>query len=207
MQTWAKSLVGAAGLKLEIHGAEHVEPDQPCIYMSNHESTIDIPALIAALPVHLRFVYKKSLGMIPFVGWAIWAMGMVPIDRSNRSNAMLSLKKAGDRVKSGFPVLIFPEGTRARGQGLLPFKKGGFILALRAGLDIVPITLVDSQALCPRNSIMVKPGTLKVIIHPRVHIEQYSESKRNELMADVRESMASAMNTDSKKATEELTSA
>ncbi len=191
MQAWGKTLLRICGIRLAIEGIEHVDPARPCIYMSNHESTIDIPVLIAALPVDLRFVYKRSLGWVPFVGWAIWAMGMVPIDRANRSRAMVSLRKAGQRVKSGLPVLVFPEGTRAK-SGILPFKKGGFRLALANKLDIVPITLVNSQQLCPRNSLMAKPGTLHVVIHPRVEASQYSESTRSKLMADVRERIASA---------------
>lgn len=194
MQWWGRTVLWGAGIKLQVEGLEHVDANRPCIYMSNHESTIDIPALIAALPVHLRFVYKQSLGYVPFVGWAIWAMGMVPIDRSNRSKAMVSLKKAGKQVKSGLPVLIFPEGTRAHGTGLLPFKKGGFVLALNAGLDVVPITLVASHKLCSRNSFLARSGVLRVVIHPRIQVENVASVPRDQLMQRVRESMSSAIN-------------
>ncbi len=193
MHSWGKTILWLNGMALEITGIEHVEPERPAIYMANHASMLDIPVLIAALPVHLRFIFKKSILLIPFLGQAIYAMGMIPIDRGNRHKASRSLRMAGDRIRGGFHVLIFPEGTRTSSGQLLPFKKGGFRLALEEGIDIVPITLCNTRALCGRNSIVGKSGTIRLIVHDRIEVPAHSLDQRQNLIETVRGKIASAL--------------
>ncbi|MCB1050126.1 MAG: 1-acyl-sn-glycerol-3-phosphate acyltransferase [Acidobacteria bacterium] len=189
MRIWAGGFLKAAGVRLKVHGLENLERG-PSLYMSNHASVLDIPALVMALPVDLRFIYKKSLGYVPFVGWAMFLMGMVPIDRANRKNAIKSLDKAGNRIKRGFQVLIFPEGTRTRDGQLLPFKKGGFLLAKQAKLPIVPVTILNSQKLCGRNSLLCRSGELEIVVHPPIDSQTVGSGKINDLLAQVTQTVA-----------------
>ena len=193
MRWWGKAVLWFYGVRLEVSGLENLEPDRPAIYMSNHASMIDIPVLIAALPLHIRFVYKKSLSYVPFVGQAILLMGMIPIDRANRERAIKSLRKAGQQIKKGVDLLIFPEGTRSRSGELLPFKKGGFLLAIQESIDIVPVSLSFSQKLAGRNALWSKPGYIEVAIHPRVIVEQYNLTDRSDLMSQVRREICSGI--------------
>lgn len=193
MRSWGKTLLWLNGMKLEITGIEHIDANRPAIYMANHASMLDIPVLIAALPVHLRFIFKKSILLIPFLGQAIYAMGMIPIDRGNRHKASRSLQKAGNRIRGGFHVLIFPEGTRTKSDKLLPFKKGGFHLALEERIDIVPITLCNTRALCGRDSVIGRPGTIRLIIHKRVEIAAYSMEQRQLLINAIQATIASSL--------------
>jgi len=195
MRLWAKTYLWSAGIKIDTTGMHHVDAKRPCIYMSNHASILDIMLLISLLPVDLRFVYKQSLTYIPFVGWAIWLMGMIPIDRSNRNRAIESLKKAGRNIRHGYHLMMFPEGTRTRSGELLPFKRGGFALAMQNELEIVPISLLNSRALCGRNSILARAGTIRAVIHPRVAVS--SDEDRSELIEKVRGMISSALPTGS----------
>ena len=193
MQTWAKVILKVGGVTLDIEGLAHAESDRPAIYMANHASMIDIPVLVAALPVHLRFIFKKSILWVPFLGQAIWAMGMIPIDRGNRQKASASLHKAGERIRGGYHVLIFPEGTRTHDGSLLPFKKGGFRLALMEHVDIVPITISNSAWVCGRNSMLARPGRIKVVVHPRVDTAKLSMENRQQVTEHIRDIIGSAL--------------
>ena len=185
MRFWARLLLQMYGVRLEIHGMEHVSPGNPCIYMANHASMVDIPVIIAALPVDLRFIFKKSLLFIPFVGQAIYLMGMIPIDRSARAKARDSLRRAGQRIREGKHILIFPEGTRTRDGSLQSFKKGGFYLAQEESIDIQPLTVNHSQKICGRSSMLARKGTIEVIIHPRINTADFKKD-RLKLMNEVR---------------------
>lgn len=191
MRLWGKMVLWLYGVKLNISGEEHLRPDEPAIYMSNHASMIDIPVLIAALPLHLRFIYKKTLSYIPIVGQAMLLMAMIPIDRGNREKAIKSLRKAGVLIKKGIDLLIFPEGTRTRTGELLPFKKGGFLLAIQEKIDIVPISLSHSQALAGRNSVLAQSGTIEVVVHERIDVSDYKRAERSILVDRVRQKIAS----------------
>ena len=186
MRTWGKFLLWVGGVKLHIEGLENADPHRPAIYMVNHTSAIDIPILVAALPVHLRFLFKNSLMWVPILGWSIYAMGMIPVDRSNKLKAAVSLRKAADRIRSGFHVLIFPEGTRSRDGRLLPFKKGGFRLALTENVDIIPVTLRNSTEICGRNSMVAKPGVVEMVIHPRYSTANCTMADRERVVREIR---------------------
>ena len=193
MKTWARWILATSGLKVKVSGLENVSNEKPSIYMPNHASMVDIPILIHMLPVDLRFIFKKSITLVPLVGWAIVAMGMVPIDRGNRGKARESLRKAGERIRGGFHILVFPEGTRTRDGELLPFKKGGLVLALQESIDIVPVSLRGVRKLCSRNSIIPSAGTIEMVIHPRIQTQQFSYDDRNKLMTELRDTISSSL--------------
>ncbi len=193
MRAWARTLIALYGVRLKVTGLENVDPKRPAIYMANHASMIDIPVLIDALPVDLRFIFKQSILWAPFLGQAIWLMGMVPIDRSHTAKASESLKKAGNQIKKGKHILIFPEGTRTRSGSLLSFKRGGFYLAIQGEVDIIPISINNSQALCGRNSVFAKSGEIEIHIHERINVAEYTIDKRHDLIKKVRSVMLSEL--------------
>lgn len=159
---WARIALWSALIRLKIEGAHHVPSGEPVVFMSNHESWVDIPALLVAIPGQVRFLAKKSLFSVPFLGWAMRAMGFIPVDRENRRTAIRSFEDAAERIKAGRSVLVFPEETRTTDGNLLPFQRGGFLIALKAGLPIVPVGLEGARRCMPKHSYIVRPGRVTV---------------------------------------------
>jgi 1-acyl-sn-glycerol-3-phosphate acyltransferase len=157
--------------------------------MSNHESWLDIPALLAAIPTQVRFLAKKSLFSIPFFGWAIASMGFIPVDRKNRREAIKSFEQAADRIRHGRPVLVFPEETRTMSEALLPFQRGGFLIALKAGLPIVPVGLDGPRRLLPKKSYLLRPGTITVRFGTPIPTAGLGVTAKGDLMERVRGQM------------------
>lgn len=183
---WAPLQLAIAGAKLEIVGQENVDPKRPTIYVSNHQSTIDIIVLFVSLPVNLRFVAKSSLRWVPFLGWYLWIAKHILIDRGNSKRAVASLDKAAQQIRDGISIIMFAEGTRSNDGAILPFKKGPFLLALKAGAAVVPVTIDGSQRVMPKNSWNVQPGTIHVRIGKPIDASKYSLDQREQLIRDVR---------------------
>jgi 1-acyl-sn-glycerol-3-phosphate acyltransferase len=159
---WSRTLLAAVGARVEYSGVPPERWPQPCIFLSNHQSNVDIWALIAVLPYSTRFVAKQALFRIPAMGWAMSAAGFVPIDRGNRARAIRSLQLAAARIRDGVSVVLFPEGTRSRTGELQPFKKGPFHLALRAGVPLLPLAISGSGRVMPPRGMRVRPGPVRV---------------------------------------------
>jgi len=138
---WARTLVRAAGIDLRTDNIERVDPNQRYVLVSNHYSYFDIPCIYAAIPQPIRFMAKVSLFKIPIFGWALGRAGFIPIDRKNRRTAVKSLDLAAKRLRRGNTVVVFPEEGRSRERTMRPFQRGGFLLALRSGLPILPIAI------------------------------------------------------------------
>ena len=185
-ELWSPVLLWAGGAKLEVIGGENVDPARPTIYVSNHQSTIDIPTLFIALPVRLRYVAKKQLRYVPAIGWYLWLAGHILIDRSNHKNAIASLDEAGRRIRAGTSIIVYPEGTRSPDGRVLPFKKGLFALALMAGVAVCPVTIEGSGKLMPKNRWTITPGPIRVMIGQPIDASAYGEGERDRLMRDVR---------------------
>ena len=160
------------------------EGRQPVIFMSNHESQMDPPILVAALPVPAVYIAKKELQYVPFVGWEAWVAGVIFIDRGDRERAIRSIHDAAQQIRGGKNVVIFPEGTRSRTGQMLPFKKGGFALALEAGVPIVPMATVGGFRVLPPGSLRFRPGRYTVLLGEPVHPSDYPD--RDSLMKAVR---------------------
>lgn len=182
---WSPVLLWAGGAKLEVSGLENIDASKPAIYVSNHQSTIDIPALFMALPVDLRFVAKKSLQYVPLMGWYMSLANFVFVDRGNRREAIASLDAAGKRIRGGVSIISFAEGTRSDNNEVLPFKKGPFSLALKAGVPIVPVSIEGSGKLMPKNSWRITPGPIRVKVGAPIDVAKYGEN-REALIKDVR---------------------
>jgi 1-acyl-sn-glycerol-3-phosphate acyltransferase len=182
---WAPAMFWAGQQEFILEGAENCPRDQPCIYLCNHQGIGDVP-MIYCLPVTLRFVAKTPIKYVPFLGWYMLADRHVFIDRFNRNDAIRSLQKASEQIRSGINVVMFPEGTRTRDGRVLPFKKGPFRLALEAQVPIVPMALEGSRNAWPKGKLWIQSSTLKLKVGKPIPTQGLSQKDRDELMAKVR---------------------
>ena len=184
---WGRSLLFFGGIPVRVEGLEHLVPGQTYVYAANHRSNFDIFVLISLLPGKFLFVAKKSLFRIPLFGTVLTRMGYISVDRGNQAAAIRSLNNATARIKAGASMIIFPEGTRATVAELLPFKKGVFIMAQKAGQPIVPVSISGTRFIQPRASLRVRPGPVKVVISPPIHPQDFK--RKEDLIAAVRQAV------------------
>ena len=187
---WSGWITRFAGVRIIVNNRANLDPQQPYVFMANHASTIDIWALLLAIPRRVRMIAKKELARIPFLGWVMWAGRFIFIDRQNAAAARRSIDEAGRRIRGGDSVVIFPEGTRTRDGQMGPFKKGGFHLAMEAGVPIVPIALRGTRALMPRGSLRVKSGEVFVTVGQPIPTAGLSIDDRPALIERVRDAIA-----------------
>jgi 1-acyl-sn-glycerol-3-phosphate acyltransferase len=187
---WSRWLLAVARIRLVVNGLEHVPCDGPVIYMGNHQGNFDINALSMAIPRLFSWVAKEELFRVPLFGAAMRRAGYIPLDRSDGRKALKSMKQAAERIAAGASVVIFPEGTRTKDGSLLPFKRGAFLLASRAGVPIVPFTINGSREVNPPNTIELRPGTIRVSFAAPIATTGMAEV---ELMAQVREAIAARL--------------
>lgn len=188
---WGKAALLLGGVNLDVEGTEHIPLDRPAIFMSNHQSNFDVPILFAQLPIQFRWLAKKELFDVPFFGFAMKRAGYIPVDRADRKKAIASMSDAADRIRQGTSVIIFPEGTRSLNGNLLPFKKGGFMLALDSGAPVVPVAISGSIDLMQKQSLFIKGGAVKLRFFPPIETAQLTTSDRDRLMDDVFSSIES----------------
>lgn len=168
---WARMALGLNHTGVSLSGAENI-PAGPCIFMSNHQSNFDILALIAILPRRIYWIAKKELFEIPVFGTSMRRAGYIPLDRSNGRNAFKSMKEAAAIICQGKSVVMFPEGTRSTDGQLLPFKRGGFVLAAEAGVPVVPVTINGSGTVNPGGKIRLYSGLISLTLHPPLMIPE-----------------------------------
>ena len=181
---WAWLNLTLFGVRVRVRRLAPLDPLSPYIFMSNHRSQTDILAVVDALEeFQLRWVAKKELTRIPLFGWALRHTGHIIIDRSDRQQSIASLRAAENQMLEGISVVIFPEGTRsAPGQDLLPFKKGGFMLALETEFPIVPLVIRGSREILPPGSWQIAGGEIEVIVGAPIAVRGL---EREELMRRV----------------------
>jgi 1-acyl-sn-glycerol-3-phosphate acyltransferase len=161
---WSKVLIRIAGIKLHIEGLEKIDPDGSYVFASNHASYMDTPVVLGHIPVQFRFLAKKGLFNIPFLGYHLKRAGHLPVPRENPRAAVKTMAEAGRIIRErGISVLVFPEGGRSL-QGLKPFKEGAAYIAINAGVPVVPVALEGTLEVLPMGSLNVRPGrvTLKI---------------------------------------------
>lgn len=187
-----RGLLALAGVRVEVQGREWLLKVGPRLYMANHQSNLDPPILITHLPGNIAFLAKHELFAVPVLGWVLRAGGLVAINRGDRAAAQHSIARAAALLRDGRPFLIFPEGTRSPSQELLPFKKGPFYLAEQAAVPVVPITIRGSGALMPRGSWRIRPGVVRLLIHPPLPPSAWAgdPDPRAEIARAVRSAMA-----------------
>jgi 1-acyl-sn-glycerol-3-phosphate acyltransferase len=161
---WARLILWTSGVTIRVSGLDNIQAGTPYVLCVNHQSHMDIPIILAALPFRFRFAAKKQLFRYPFLGWHLRRSGHVPIDRENPHAAIKSLREAADAVRHGTPVLIFPEGATSRDGSIKPFKGGGFMLASKSDAAVIPITIRGSRAVLVPKTYHVRRGTVDVIV-------------------------------------------
>jgi 1-acyl-sn-glycerol-3-phosphate acyltransferase len=191
-QQWMAFNLWFSRVRVKVSGLEHLDPKKQYIFMSNHRSGADIVAIARALwDYQIRFVAKKELLRVPVFGWGLWALRNIIIDRRNHMQALRSYAVAGQRIRRGISVVVFPEGTRGEGRELLPFKKGGFVLAIETGTPIVPIAIVGTEAVMPKRSLRIESGTVEVRIGEPIETAEVAYKEKDHLLEKVRSSIES----------------
>lgn len=190
---WSKAILWAAGTKVHLHGIENLPDTKSFVFTANHVSLLDIPAVVSALPRHY-FIAKSELFRIPVFGPGIRAIGTIAIERNNQKSAFGSYKIAADRVREGSSVVVFPEGTRGFSYAIRPFKKGPFVLALQAGVPIVPCIIHGTLDILPKKSLRLRRmSEINVHILKPVYTEGYTYQDRTRLAELVQQEMSTAM--------------
>ena len=189
---WSRWVLLAAGIRVRVHGLENGGQGEPRIFASNHVSWFDVPALAGILPRY-KFVAKAELFKVPIFGSAMRAAGMIEIQRENRKAAFGAYDVAAERIKQGNSVIVFPEGTRGHAYPLRPFKKGPFVLAIAAGVPIVPVIVHGTIEKLRKGSFRVRPGTIDIHLLEPVSTTGVDYDHREALMQTVRAKMAGAM--------------
>lgn len=191
-RVWSRILLMTAGVRVILHNPERAWGQGAQVYVSNHMSWFDIPTLSASLPRY-KFVAKAELFKVPVFGPAIRAIGMVPIQRENRKAAFGAYDEAAAKIREGNSVVVFPEGTRGTDYPIRPFKKGPFVLAIAAGVPVVPVLTYGTREVLPRGSFLVRPTTVHIHLLEPVSVEGLDYSSRAELAERVRARIAEAL--------------
>jgi 1-acyl-sn-glycerol-3-phosphate acyltransferase len=163
-RVWAKGVVLLCGLRLSVRGLDKLDFTRNYVYVSNHASLLDIPAVIAGIPDQIRLVYKKELEKIPIFGWGLKWGSYIGIDRGNRADAMRSIEEAARKIHDGASVLLYAEGTRTMDGRLQTFKRGAFNLAVRSGVPVVPLTINGTFSILPKHSLGINPGIVELVL-------------------------------------------
>jgi 1-acyl-sn-glycerol-3-phosphate acyltransferase len=180
-----------AGARVRLVGFDKINPAGTYIFMSNHVSNLDPPLLVPLVPRRTSVLAKKEIWRIPIVGKALDLAEIVPVERSNRDSAISSIRRAGEVMRHHINMTIFPEGTRSPDGRLMPFKKGPFHLAAETGFPIVPVTILGTEKMMPKGSLIVKPGIATLIFHSPIDPGQFAS--REELIQAVRAAINSAL--------------
>lgn len=170
-----------SGIKLKVSGTENLKEGQSYIYVSNHSSMFDIPAVMRAFKGRVSIVYKEELSRIPIFGWQLKTGPFISINRKNAEDAMKSIKKARETMENKkFSVILFAEGTRSKDGQIQPFKRGAFYLAAKVHLPIVPVTINGASKLLPKGKLKIKSGELSVHFSEPIEFEEL-KNKNDEL--------------------------
>ena len=184
---WSKSIVWAAGAKIELHGLDKIDFNKSYVFAGNHQSHIDVVAVFSILPLTVRYIAKKELFRIPLFGWAMSAAGTIKVDRSNREKAIKSIETAGETIKKGVSVILFPEGTRSPDGEIHAFKKGAFVLASKSSVPVVPISISGTRNILKKHSLRLTPGKVKIVISDPIDSSKYKLDDREKFASDVRQ--------------------
>lgn len=184
---WSKLILKIGGIKFSVQGLKKLDSNGHYIFASNHESALDIPLVFAGLPYHIVSISKIELKYIPIFGWAMMAGGHFFVDRQNHKKAIQSLDRAKkSMIKNPRSIIIYPEGTRSSDGSILPFKKGGLIMALKMGLPVVPIAIIGTRESMQKKRLSLKKQPLELRIGEPIKTSKIDYNKRNEFVNQVR---------------------
>lgn len=194
---WARVNLQAIPATVTVRGAEHLEPGQSYVVVANHLSQIDILTIYGFMPLDLRWVMKQELRKVPVIGVTCAGLGHIFVNRGNRHDAIRALTEGRQRLAAdGASVMFFPEGTRSVDGLLHDFKKGAFVMAKDMQLPVLPVTLRGTDDILPAKTLALLPGRTEIIIHRPISLAQVEGRTADELMADARAIIASALPAD-----------
>lgn len=162
-RAWSRLILVTTGVRVRARGEDLVDPGRSYVFVSNHQSIYDFPILITSIPFELRILAKASLGAFPVIGWHLRHTGHLLIDRARVGRS--TLRKVAGLMRRGHSLIVFPEGTRSPDGGVLRFKRGLFMLAIEAGLPVVPVAVLGSRRVMPKGRLMTCPGDVDLVIH------------------------------------------
>jgi 1-acyl-sn-glycerol-3-phosphate acyltransferase len=202
---WGKIALLVNRVKVRVEGIEHLKGEGPYIFMSNHQGTYDIFALLGHLPFQFRWLAKKELFSVPFFGWVMAAAGYVSVDREGTRKTVEAMNEAAQKIREGMSVVIFPEGSRSPDGSIQPFKKGGFTLAIKSKVPIIPISIIGSREIMPKGKLTVTSGEIRIRIDHPIETQNYSLKDRKSLMEKVRQTISKNFKLISEKLSKEET--
>jgi 1-acyl-sn-glycerol-3-phosphate acyltransferase len=193
----AYAVARLVGLRIKVEGHEKI-PQATCLFLANHTSFVDALPIMWAIPRRVGVLLKKSLFSIPIVGWGFRLAKFVPVERGEKESGIAAVDLAAERMKQGMSFLAYPEGTRSYDGRLLPFKKGVFIVAIKAQTQIVPMVMTNGHCIAPKGSLAITPGEVVVRFGDPIDVSGYTIDQRAELAQRVRAAMASLLPPDQK---------
>lgn len=188
---WSWLILSTTGVRVRVAGQAHLEPGATYVFVANHQSIFDIPIVFVSLPCQLRIVAKASLGAFPFVGWHLRRTGHLLVDR--RSPGTTLFGRAAALVGDGLSMIVFPEGTRSVDGTVARFKGGIFLVAIQAGLPVVPLSVSGSRHVMPKGRLTVQPGRVALVIHPPIETKGMRPDDAKALAERVRAVVTSAV--------------
>lgn len=191
-QVGCRTALRLGGVRLRVRHARRARQHACCVFVANHISNVEAPALFSVLP-RVAVIIKQSLARVPLLGRAMLAGGFIAVDRSAKQSRKQALDAAVKTLRSGVSLLVFPEGTRNDSGQLLPFRPGPFQIAIRAGVPVVPITVHGATAIMPRGASHLRPGRVTLHFHPPVETAGLGADRAFELMRSVRAAMQHAL--------------
>jgi 1-acyl-sn-glycerol-3-phosphate acyltransferase len=171
-RAWSWLILKTSFCPVEVYGSEHLLNHGARVFAVNHISAFDIPTLYVKLPI-FRIMAKKELFRYPFLGWHLRRSGQLPIDQDNTTSSIRSLKRAIDTLRSGMPLVIFPEGGRSATGQVQPFMTGAFYIAIKAKVDIVPLAIVGTYEILPMNTFHIRPRPIKLVVGEPISTANY----------------------------------
>lgn len=183
---WANFIVNGIGIKINKKGLENV-PDGPCLFVGNHQGLLDVPVVVSSLDKYVGFVAKKEMLKLKILTYWMKEMKCVFMDRQNVRAAVKTINEGVENLKNGYSMLIFPEGTRSRGENLGEFKKGSMKLGIKAGVPIVPIAINGTYNVLEANGRKIKAADVDLIICPPIYPNELSKEEQNNLSATIKD--------------------
>lgn len=193
VRLFVRAGLAMVGVRVEVNGLEHLDPNQPYIFTPNHQSFIEVPLLVTYIHRNPGYLAKKEVFKYPIFGFGIKLIGMVPVDRSHSPSAVESAKQATENLRRGKSYVVYPEGTRSPDGRLLPFKKGAFMMAIDAGVPVVPVSISGATAIMPKAQIKIYPATVRITLHPPLDTRGYSRENVGILVERCRQSVLSGL--------------
>ncbi len=190
-RTWAWLILVTTGVRTSVRGVEQVDRSAPYVFVSNHQSIYDIPVLFVSLPLQLRIIAKASLGRFPVLGWHLRWTGHLLVDRARAGVG--ALKQVARMMRRGHSLIVFPEGTRSRDGRVGRFRRGLFLLAIEAGLPVVPVAVSGTRHVMRKGMLTTRPGHVALVVHPPLPTDRLTRGDAGALAERVRRVIAAAV--------------